>query len=124
LVTVSVSVSCLMLADPDRPEAPEFLTAGRSYSGGNRAIRPRHLVDRGAAWTRLASAVAALGVTRDTKGNFGRDHHGGSFSVWLAGGVVRGGLACGETDDFSDNIAGSPPARAARRRSGARPGSI
>ncbi|MFO0906247.1 MAG: DUF1501 domain-containing protein [Pirellulales bacterium] len=36
--------------------------------------------------------------------NYGRDHHGGCFSVWLAGGGVRGGLVYGETDEFSVNV--------------------
>jgi len=42
------------------------------------------------------------------KGAYGRDHHGGSFSVWLAGGGVKGGVAYGETDDFCYNIAKDP----------------
>jgi uncharacterized protein (DUF1501 family) len=42
------------------------------------------------------------------KGNYGRDHHGGSFSVWMAGGGVKGGVAYGETDDFCYNIAKDP----------------
>ena len=42
------------------------------------------------------------------KGNFGRDHHGYAFSVWLAGGGVKGGMAYGETDDFCYNIAKDP----------------
>ena len=42
------------------------------------------------------------------KGGFGRDHHGGSFSVWLAGGGVKSGLAYGETDEFCYNIVKDP----------------
>jgi hypothetical protein len=42
------------------------------------------------------------------KGNFGRDHHGYSFSTWLAGGGVKGGYAHGETDEFCYNIAKDP----------------
>ena len=38
----------------------------------------------------------------------GRDHHILSFSIWMAGGGVRGGLTCGATDDFGyrsvDNV--------------------
>lgn len=30
----------------------------------------------------------------------GRDHNGQGFSVWLAGGGIRGGLAFGKTDEF------------------------
>lgn len=43
-----------------------------------------------------------------TEKNFGRDHHPRCFSVWLAGGGVRGGIVHGETDDFSYNIARNP----------------
>jgi hypothetical protein len=35
-----------------------------------------------------------------TRGNEGRDHHPYGFSVWLAGGGIRGGQAYGATDDF------------------------
>ena len=36
--------------------------------------------------------------------DYGRDHHGRCFSVWLAGGGIRGGLVHGETDDYGYNI--------------------
>lgn len=41
--------------------------------------------------------------TLDSK--FGRDHHPRSFSMWLAGGGIRGGVGHGATDDFAYNIA-------------------
>ena len=40
--------------------------------------------------------------------NYGRDHHGRCFSVWMAGGGVKGGFELGETDDFGYNITRSP----------------
>jgi arylsulfatase A-like enzyme len=40
--------------------------------------------------------------------NFGRDHHGGCFTMWMAGGGIRPGMTHGKTDDFSFNIAESP----------------
>ena len=43
-----------------------------------------------------------------TKTNYGRDHHPRCFSVWLAGGGVKGGVVYGETDDFSYNIVRDP----------------
>ncbi len=43
-----------------------------------------------------------------TRTNYGRDHHPRCFTVWLAGGGVRGGLVYGETDDFSYNITRDP----------------
>ena len=39
---------------------------------------------------------------------YGRDHHGGCFSVWLAGAGVKKGISIGETDDFSYNVAQRP----------------
>jgi uncharacterized protein (DUF1501 family) len=36
---------------------------------------------------------------------FGRDHHPRCFSMWLAGGGIKGGTTWGETDDFCYNIA-------------------
>lgn len=42
------------------------------------------------------------------KGNYGRDHHGRCFSIWLAGGGIKGGMSFGETDDFSYNIVENP----------------
>ncbi|MGE0606976.1 MAG: DUF1501 domain-containing protein [Pirellulales bacterium] len=40
--------------------------------------------------------------------NYGRDHHGRCFSVWMAGGGIRPGLVYGETDDFGYNIVSNP----------------
>jgi hypothetical protein len=39
-----------------------------------------------------------------TPTDYGRDHHPRCFSVWLAGGGIKGGTVHGETDDFSYNI--------------------
>ena len=43
-----------------------------------------------------------------TAEDYGRDHHPRCFTVWLAGGGVKGGLTHGETDDFSYNIVRDP----------------
>lgn len=40
--------------------------------------------------------------------NYGRDHHGRCFSVWLAGGGVKPGTVIGETDDYGYNIVNQP----------------
>ena len=40
-----------------------------------------------------------------TPQNYGRDHHGACFSIWLAGGGIQGGLTYGKTDDYSVNVA-------------------
>jgi hypothetical protein len=43
-----------------------------------------------------------------TKDNYGRDHHGKAFSMWLAGGGIKPGMTYGKTDDFSFNIVENP----------------
>ncbi len=40
--------------------------------------------------------------------NSGRDHHGRSFTIWLAGAGVKKGVEHGATDDFSYNITADP----------------
>lgn len=45
---------------------------------------------------------------RLTEDNYGRDHHPRCFTVWLAGGGIKGGATIGETDDFSYNIVRDP----------------
>jgi len=37
--------------------------------------------------------------------NFGRDHHPRCFSLWMAGGGIKGGVTHGETDPLGYNIA-------------------
>ncbi len=39
---------------------------------------------------------------------YGRDHHGGCFTMWLAGAGVRRGIRYGATDDFSFNVVEDP----------------
>ena len=41
-----------------------------------------------------------FGRTPGAQGKDGRDHHPYSFSVWLAGGGVKGGQVYGATDEF------------------------
>ena len=40
-----------------------------------------------------------------TADDYGRDHHPRCFTMWMAGGGIKGGQTYGETDDFSYNIA-------------------
>jgi arylsulfatase A-like enzyme len=43
-----------------------------------------------------------------SKTNYGRDHHGRCFTMWMAGGGAKPGAIHGETDDFSYNVAKDP----------------
>jgi hypothetical protein len=43
-----------------------------------------------------------------SKENYGRDHHPRCFTIWMAGGGIKGGTIYGQTDDFSYNIIKDP----------------
>lgn len=49
--------------------------------------------------TPMVEASAVLGRSR------GRDHHPNAFTMWLAGGGIRGGVTYGETDELGFHIA-------------------
>jgi hypothetical protein len=40
--------------------------------------------------------------------NYGRDHHGRCFSIWMAGGGIKSGYVHGETDDYGYNVVHDP----------------
>jgi len=50
--------------------------------------------------------VYSQGTLTDT--NYGRDHHPRCFSMWMAGGGIKGGQVYGETDELSFNITENP----------------
>lgn len=52
--------------------------------------------------TPMVEANPALGRT------LGRDHHPQSYSLWLAGGGIKGGLTYGKTDDLGFHITENP----------------
>ena len=41
---------------------------------------------------------------KQTREDYGRDHHPRCFTSWLAGGGIRGGVSHGQTDEYSYNI--------------------
>ena len=43
-----------------------------------------------------------------TEANYGRDHHGRCFSMWMAGGGIKRANVIGETDDFGYNVVADP----------------
>jgi hypothetical protein len=43
-----------------------------------------------------------------TEANYGRDHHPRCFTMWMAGGGVKGGVSVGETDDYCYNVVRDP----------------
>ena len=58
------------------------------------------LAARGLLDSTLVLWGGEFGRTPTSEGSDGRDHNPYGFSVWLAGGGVRGGMALGATDDF------------------------
>jgi hypothetical protein len=50
--------------------------------------------------------VYSQGALTDT--NYGRDHHGRCFTLWMAGGGIKPGVTYGETDDYCYNIVEGP----------------
>jgi hypothetical protein len=61
------------------------------------------LVIWGGEFGRTVYSQGALTAT-----NYGRDHHGRCFSIWLAGGGIRPGITYGATDDYCYNIVADP----------------
>jgi len=43
-----------------------------------------------------------------SRDNYGRDHHPRCFTMWMAGGGIKGGVVHGETDEFSYNVVRDP----------------
>ena len=87
----------LMAEDSDRPTYALLTDLKR------RGLLDDTLVIWGGEFGRT---VYSQGVLRPD--NYGRDHHPRCFSMWMAGGGVKPGVAYGETDDFSYNIVRDP----------------
>jgi hypothetical protein len=47
-------------------------------------------------------------ITKGDSPSFGRDHHRGCFTFWMAGGGIKGGMTHGETDELGYTIARDP----------------
>jgi hypothetical protein len=61
------------------------------------------LVIWGGEFGRTAYSQGAI-----TETSFGRDHHPRCFSLWMAGGGIRGGTVLGATDEFGYNVTERP----------------
>ncbi len=83
--------------DVDKPSAALVMDLKR------RGLLDDTLVIWGGEFGRTVYSQGAL-----TKDNYGRDHHGRCFTVWMAGGGIKPGITHGETDDYSYNIVKDP----------------
>src|SRR5579859_1960652 len=68
-----------------------------------RGLLDETLVIWGGEFGRTVYSQGAL-----TKDNYGRDHHGRCFTMWMAGGGIKPGISYGETDDYCYNIVKDP----------------
>ena len=68
-----------------------------------RGLLDETLVIWGGEFGRTVYSQGALTAT-----NYGRDHHGRCFSVWMCGGGVKPGITYGETDEFCYNVTENP----------------
>ncbi|MBI3463917.1 MAG: DUF1501 domain-containing protein [Planctomycetes bacterium] len=59
-------------------------------------------------WGGEFGRTPSVELSGDGKSKLGRDHNHYGFSVWLAGGGVRGGTAYGATDDFGFQAVENP----------------
>ena len=82
-------------ADLKGGHARNALATDRPIAGLLRDLRARGLLDE-----TLVIWGGEFGRTPTAEGKDGRDHHPYGFTMWLAGGGVRGGLAHGATDEF------------------------
>jgi uncharacterized protein (DUF1501 family) len=83
--------------DVDRPSAALVMDLKQ------RGLLEDTLVIWGGEFGRTVYSQGAL-----TKDNYGRDHHGRCFTMWLAGGGIKPGISYGETDDFCYNVVKDP----------------
>jgi hypothetical protein len=71
------------------------LEVDRPIAGLLRDLKQRGLLEDTLIWW-----GGEFGRTPTAEGNNGRDHNPDGFTMWLAGGGVRGGLRYGATDDY------------------------
>jgi hypothetical protein len=62
------------------------------------------LEDTLVVWATEFGRTVFLQGNKDNPKGFGRDHFGRAYSVWMAGGGIKGGHVHGETDEFAYNV--------------------
>jgi hypothetical protein len=84
-------------------EATDQATAGLIKDLKQRGLLEDTLVIWGGEFGRTSFSQGRL-----TAKNYGRDHHPGCFTMWMAGAGVKKGMVYGKTDDFSYNVVENP----------------
>lgn len=78
-------------------------TAGLIQDLKQRGLLEDTLVIWGGEFGRTSFSQGRLTAT-----SYGRDHHPGCFTMWMAGAGVKPGMVYGKTDEFSYNVVESP----------------
>jgi len=68
----------------------------------------RDLKQRGLLEETIVVFATEFGRTPGTQGKDGRDHHPYGFSIWMAGGGIRGGIVHGATDELGFHAVEQP----------------
>jgi uncharacterized protein (DUF1501 family) len=84
-------------------QATDQATAGLIKDLKQRGLLEDTLVIWGGEFGRTSFSQGRL-----TAKNYGRDHHPGCFTMWMAGAGVKKGIVYGKTDDFSYNVVENP----------------
>jgi len=84
-------------------QATDQATAGLIKDLKQRGLLEDTLVIWGGEFGRTSFSQGRL-----TAENYGRDHHPGCFTMWMAGAGVKKGIVFGKTDDFSYNVVENP----------------
>ena len=84
-------------------EATDQATAGLVKDLKQRGLLEDTLVIWGGEFGRTSFSQGRL-----TADDYGRDHHPGCFTMWMAGAGVKKGIVYGKTDDFSYNVVENP----------------
>ena len=91
------------MAIKKQAEATDQATAGLVKDLKQRGLLEDTLVIWGGEFGRTSFSQGRL-----TADNYGRDHHPGCFTMWMAGAGVKKGIVYGQTDDFSYNVVKNP----------------
>ncbi|MFM8706139.1 MAG: DUF1501 domain-containing protein, partial [Planctomycetia bacterium] len=85
-------------------DSHEDLVRDHGYWGpildGGAAALLADLEARGLLDTTLVIWGGEFGRTPHSQGDDGRDHNNKGFTLWMAGGGIKGGMAYGATDDY------------------------
>jgi uncharacterized protein (DUF1501 family) len=68
----------------------------------------KDLKRRGLLDTTLVVWGGEFGRSPESQGSKGRDHHPFAFTMWMAGGGIKGGQVVGATDDIGFNVTEKP----------------